>query len=350
MKNNPLVSILIVTHNSAEYIEACLNSIAKVTYKPIELIVVDNNSTDATNSLVKNNIQALSFETNHIRQKNNRGYAEGNNIAAKHADGKYFFILNPDSVVSPHFLQPLVKKAETDSRISAVQPAVYLSITPQKLNLTGKETHFLGFDWIRDFEQKNKRRSGYLHSWSGSGVLLRKNIFDELNGFDDKYFMYYEDTDLSWRMRLVGHKLWFETNSIIYHDYKYTPHESYQPLKRKLFYIERNRLLTIFKNYSFKTLLLIFPMLVLIELLMVIFAVIQGWGLVKIRSYVELWKLRHHIVGQRKEIQTTRNISDKRIVEVFLPKLMFKEFQHPVVRYALNPMMYLYWQIIKPII
>ncbi len=350
MKKNPLVSILIVTHNSEEYIEQCLNSLTKITYRAIELIVVDNASTDDTISLIKNTLKKVTFETKLIRQKYNSGYAVGNNVAAKQANGTYLFILNPDSLVTPGFLQPLVVKVETDTQVSAVQPAVYLSETPQLLNLTGKTTHFLGFDWIRDFEQKKSRKSGYIDSWSGSGILLRRSIFNELSGFDDAYFMYYEDSDLSWRMRLMGYKLWFEPTAVLYHDYKYTPRESYQPLKRKYFYIERNRLQTIFKNYSLKTLLLIAPMLFLIEISLVIFAAMQGWGLVKINSYVSLWKLRQHLGKQRIKIQETRKISDKKIVKTFSPTLTFKEFQHPVVTHILNPLMNLYWHVVKPLI
>lgn len=350
MRKLPLISILIVTYNSSEYIEDCLQALARTTYKTIEILVVDNASTDNTVELLKKQQKKITLPMELFTERENLGYAAGNNLAADHANGKYLFIINPDTTVTPNFLEPLIDKAEADSTISVCQPMVYLTKQPDIINLSGKITHFLGFDWIRDFEKKKVRKSGNIASFSGSGVLIKKDVFQQLGGFDPHYFMYYEDTDLSWRMRLMGYKLWYEPNSILYHDYKYTPVETYQTLHQKLFFAERNRLITLLKNYSLKSWLLLFPMVIVVEIAMICYAFAKGWGSQKLKAYTSIWQHRSTIIKQRKKTQALRVLSDRKLATAFVAKLTFKEYLHPVVKYGLNPLMGIYWRIVWPLL
>jgi GT2 family glycosyltransferase len=347
MKPVPLVSCIIVTYNSSEYITSCLESLCKNRYPTFEIIVVDNNSQDDT--LLKIDTIAKKYPKQQLIVKatdQNLGYASGNNLGVSLAKGEYIFIVNPDTIVDSHFLQPLVDRLANDEQLAVVQPAVYLLQDPKTLNLTGKETHYLGMDWVKNYKSQELPPSGRLYSFSGSGFLIKKNIFDKLGGFDSQYFMYYEDTDLSWRIQLAGFKIFFENKSKLFHDYKYEPDESYQSLKQKLFYAERNRLVTFFKNYQLITLLLFFPVFILLELSLTVFAFMEGWGTQKISAYRELFTLSHHISNQRNYIKKIRKVTDKQILSHMVSTITFEKFQHPILTHLLNPIFQLYHRVV----
>ena len=300
---NPLVSIIIITHNSSGYIKGLLGSLSKISYKPVEIIIWDNDSTDNTRKLIS------LYKNQRIRlilSKKNLGFAEANNRAFKNAKGKFVLLLNPDTVVKSNFLEKLVERAENDKKIAAVQPLVYLMKNKNVINLTGKVTQFLGFDWIRDYKKREPCEAGEITSFSGSGVLIKREILRKIGFFDGHYFMYQEDTDLSWRMRLYGYKVYFEPGSVIYHDYKYIPKENYLSLKNKFKYYERNRLITVYKNYSTRSLALLLPALIIIEVLMLVFALLKGWFGEKILGYAYLYNNFGHFSKERYLIQQKR--------------------------------------------
>ncbi len=340
------VSILLVTYNSQDYLKVCLDSLLKVTYPSKEIIVVDNNSTDQTRAILasygKNIIVVLSNQ--------NLGYAGGNNLAFEHAKGDYMFVINPDTKVKKDFLQPLVEVMQKDPQVAAAQPLVYLMKSPTKINLSGKETQFLGFDWIRDYLKLAPSKNDDLESFSGCGVLLRAKILKKIGFYDQLYFMYYEDSDLSWRFRLFKYKIKFVPNSVIYHDYKYVPVESYQPLSQKVYYYERNRLITLFKNYSSRTLILLTPILFILELAMLAYFISQGWGGKKLQGYLFIITNWDKIQDCRANIQKKRLIDDRKILKGFKARLLFGEFQIPAVRYILNPLLLSYYFFLRLLI
>jgi len=343
MIKTPLVSIITVTYNSEDYIERLLKSLLEVSYKNFEIIAWDNTSTDKTRAILNNYKDKVKVYLSKI----NYGYAEGNNQALKKAKGDYIFLINPDTTVKPNFLDALIIKAESDEKISAVQPLVYLMKNKKQINLTGKKTQFLGFDWIRDYKREKVRKAGEISSFSGSGVLIKREVVKKTGFFDKTYFMYQEDTDLSWRMRLLGYKIFFEPQSVIYHDYKYIPKESYHPLKNKLKYYERNRLSTIFKNYSTKTLLLILPAIFLIEIAMIFFSAGNGWLWQKLEGYIYNLRNIKHLVKQRNFIQKKRKVSDKEIVKDFKAMLKFEKFEIFPIRFVINPFLRIYWHFVN---
>ncbi|GIK83880.1 MAG: glycosyl transferase [Patescibacteria group bacterium] len=345
---SPLVSIILVTYNSEEYLEACLVSLYSNIYPQFEVIIVDNNSSDNTKKIILKyqkkfpNKSVVSFNSQNL------GYAKANNAAIAMARGDLFFVINPDTIVDKNFLTPLVNEIN-EKNIAAVQPLVYL-FDKKTINLTGKVTHYLGFDWLRDFNQVRIPKKSELFSLSGSGVLLNKKDFLEAGGFDEFYFMYYEDSDLSWKFNLLDKKMVFAPKSILFHDYKYIPKETYQPLQKKLFYIERNRIVTILKNYSIKTLLLLLPMFIFMELGMLIFAFFDRWGTTKLRTYMSILKSYKHIVEKRSFIQSKRKVADSTIFKQFESAITFEKFSNPLIKYVVNPILHIYFIIIEKIV
>lgn len=341
----PLISIIIVTYNSEEYLPTCLESLFKAEYSNLEVIIVDNYSKDKTIKIIK------SFKKRIIPlfMDKNLGYAESNNLGVKKARGEYIFLLNPDTAVDKKIFQYLLKAFE-NPKVAASQPAIYLMKEPQKLNLTGKVTNFMGFDWVRDYGKRKVPKSDEIVSFSGCGVMVKKEIFNIVKGFDSKYFMYYEDTDLSWRLRLFGYKLIFIPKAIMYHDYKYIPVENYLSLKNKLFFNERNRIMTIYKNYSTLAIFLLLPAFLILEFCMIIFSFTGGWFNEKLKGYTSIIKLIGSLNEDRIFVQRNRVLFDRQITDDFKDTLEFEMYNNLGVRLFINPFMRVYWNIVKHLI
>ena len=162
--------------------------------------------------------------------------------------------------------------------------------------------------------------------------------------------MYYEDSDLSWRMRLAGYKIVFVPESVIFHDYKFKTDEKYQPMKQKLYYLERNRLITIFKNYEIKSLILILPLIFLTEVLMLVYSLSKGFIRHKIMGYLNIVINLDLILESRKRTQGLRRTKDSTVTSNFKSVLSFSELNTRAVRIFVNPVLNLYLSIIRKFI
>ena len=346
----PLISILLVTYQSEDDILNCLNSIKKFTHTSYEVLVLDTGSTDNSIQQIKSHDLYTSNILSLYIAKKNLGYAGGQQALSIKAKGKYLFFLNPDAEFTKDTVKPLVKILDSNDSAFCVQPAVYLKDQPDKLNLTGKLTHYLGFDYLRDYLKSTPPAFGEITSFSGSGVLCKADVFKYLGGFDTKFFMYYEDSDLSWRARLAGYRLFFVPSSTLIHDYKFKPKTHQQSFKNKLFYNERNRLMMVLKNYSLKSLILLSPMFIFTELLLLGYSILSGWFDRKCQALFSIWRMRARIIDSRSRVQTTRVVSDHQLVQSFVSSIQFVHFDHPVVKFVLNPVLRVYWLIIKNLI
>ena len=200
-----MLSIVIVSYRCWSRLDTCLKSIASQQMENIEVIVVDNNSADGL---------AHSFMSNHpqvtfILQDINGGFSQACNRGARDAQGDWLLFLNPDSILRPDTLEPLIQKV--------TQEPSWKLIGIKQLNDHGKDTqpHGLFLKWwnvwpsIRILQQllnlsKSKHRwskdSISYPDWiSGAFVLIRKKDLEELGGWDERFWMYYEDMDLSKR-------------------------------------------------------------------------------------------------------------------------------------------------------
>lgn len=343
---NPLVSIIIVTFNSQKYIKGCLEAVLKTDYPSFEVVVVDNASTDETIGVIEKNFPEVKI----VKSRKNLGYAQANNLGAKKTRGQYVVILNPDTQVSKNWLKPLVQACSKEE-VAVCQPKIMLLSRKDLINLTGKTVHFLGFDWLTDYQKKDYRiLQRPIVSFSGSAFLIKKKVFEKLGGFDSDFFMYFEDGDLSWRLRLSGYKILLVPNSVVYHDYKFQPEEGYQEAKRKFYLLERNRILTVFKNYSAKTLFLILPAFLFMEVGMLFYFFSRGWWTEKPQAYFWLLKNSTKIFKKRRKIRRIRKLSDREVCLDFVGKIEFREFDNILLRHVGNPFLSLYWKMMRRLI
>jgi len=207
--SSPKVSIIIVNYNGKELLQKCLDSLLKVNYDNFEIILVDNNSTDGSVEFITKNYPSLII----IKLDSNKGFAEPNNVAAKISKGKYLLFLNNDTVVTPNFISEMVKVMETDKKIAICQS---LLLKPDgSVDSSGDFIDHLGVVYNSKTEIDEIRE---VSSARGASMLVRSDIFEKLDGFDQKFFVTFEDVDLCWRSWILGYRVLIIPTSIVYHE------------------------------------------------------------------------------------------------------------------------------------
>jgi GT2 family glycosyltransferase len=206
--SSPKVSVIIVNYNGKMLLEKCLESLFKVNYDNFEVILVDNNSTDETVEFVTKNYPSIIL----IKLDSNKGFAEPNNIAAKIAKGDFLLFLNNDTIVTPNFITELLSVFTSNSNIAICQS---LLLKPDgQLDSSGDFIDRLGVVYNSTSTIDSIRE---ISSARGASMIIRKKIFKELHGFDEKFFVSFEDVDLGWRTWIRGYKVVINPKSIVYH-------------------------------------------------------------------------------------------------------------------------------------
>jgi len=206
--NVPLVSIIIINYNGKSYLEKCLESIKKIKYDNLEIIVVDNNSTDGTMEFLAQNYPSIIT----LKLDKNYGFAKPNNVAAKIAKGDFLLFLNNDTEVTPNFLTELVQVLVGNDQIGICQS---LLLKPNgEIDSSGDFIDTIGVVY-NSKEPIDKIRE--ISSARGASMIIRKELFLDLGGFDEQFFVSFEDVDLGWRTWIKGYKVVINPKSVVYH-------------------------------------------------------------------------------------------------------------------------------------
>ena len=208
MTEEQLVSIIIVNFNGKIFLEKCLESLSKISYKKYEVILVDNNSDDDSIEFVKSNYP----QTVIINLDKNYGFAEPNNIGAKNAKGEFFLFLNNDTITTPNFITELVNVAKNNPEVAIFQSL--LLKTDGNIDSSGDFIDMYG----RAYSSREKSSEvKNITSARGASMMVRKEAFWDLGGFDKKFFATFEDVDLGLRAWICGYKIVLVPKSIVYH-------------------------------------------------------------------------------------------------------------------------------------
>lgn len=329
----PKILIIIVGWNGEKFLTKCIKSLLKQTYKKFDILYIDNNSKDKSINTVSK------FRVKIIRNKENLGFATANNQGFRHAIKNNFdaaVLLNQDTEVDKKWLEELIKTAYSRENIGITSSKVLL--LDNRINVAGICYNYLGYAWAKGLYEKDKRqfdKEEEIASGTGCSMLIKKEVLNNIDWLDESYFVYCEDTDLCWRARLKGYKIYFSPKSIVYHHYM----SNTKNKNAMYYYAERNRLTTIFKNYSKRTLILLSPMLALIELLSIGFSIYKRWFFKKIYSYIyNLKNLRLNTI-KRIKVQTDRTVSDKEILNLYQKEFSFPETDLRIFKKIINPLL-----------
>jgi GT2 family glycosyltransferase len=213
----PLVSILIVNYNGAEVLRDCLTSLRQVTYPRLEVVVVENGSTDNSKEVLAQHPAILVLQSDR-----NRGFAGGNNFGLPACNGQFVLLLNSDTIVTPGFLEPLVEYLRDHPQVGIVQGKMILSRHGNVLDVCGSFLTRFGFLYHYGYYKQDTQkydRSYPVFSAKGACLLFRRELVTAVGGylFNEDFFCYYEETDFCHRAWLTGHEAHFVHTSTIQH-------------------------------------------------------------------------------------------------------------------------------------
>lgn len=212
----PSVSVVILNYNGRQWIDGCLSGVASQQgAPPNETLLVDNGSRDDSVKFARTNYPNVRV----VENGRNLGFAAGNNAGARQATGEWLAFLNNDTVPDPQWLAALWAAAQehTDCRIVTSRlvfmdaPSVIDSAGDGYLRAGGAFKH--GHGGPADGFAASREVFGAC----GGAFLIRRDLFDALGGFDERFFMVYEDVDLSYRARLRGARVWYAADAVVRH-------------------------------------------------------------------------------------------------------------------------------------
>ncbi len=213
-----ILSLITVTYNAQSFIESLLKSL-KFLPPDTEVIIVDNHSSDQTTEIVQK-YPLIKL----IKNSQNLGFGTGNNIAAENALGKYLFILNPDTVLLKDTVSKLLECAQKTPGAGIISPKLIEDNGRAQPSIRNLPTFWRAFQ-----EYILKRKNVYepfsltgnqpieVESVYGAAMLIKNDIFKKAGGFNEKYFMYYEDLELCKEVRKLGYKVFYLPNVLINH-------------------------------------------------------------------------------------------------------------------------------------
>ncbi len=305
-----MVSVVIVNFNGAGLLRPCLDSVFAQPYRPIDVIVVDNASTDGSVEMVRRYFPGVRVVSNDV----NRGFAEANNQGVALASTDRIVLLNNDTVVEDNWLTGLLETA-CQPGVGVVTSRVVTEGIPAAYYEMNGTINYLGYNIMRTF-----RDLSMVFFAGGASLTFSKS--DVGVPFLPEYFLYHEDLFLSWRMRLRGFEVRMAQQSQVRHVGSATTRR--QPSAFVTFYQERNRLLNALLFYEPRTLILLFPLCAADALAKVVTALFgKGKSLSGlVRAYA--WIVTHPgwIRGQRKALQQERKVGDREIMRWMSNKLL----------------------------
>ena len=321
---DPSVSVIVLTFNAREFVERCLTAVFHQTYVNFEVIVVDNASSDGTADFVSERFPQAHL----VRSQRNDGYGAGNNLGAAHASGEILVFLNPDAVPERNWLWHLIDGMRQHGRHFATSK-ITLQSDRERLNSGGNLIHYLGLSFCRGLNARRSvfNQAEYVSGASGAACAISRDLFERIGGFDASFFLYHDDVDLSMRALLAGERCLYVPDAVVAHDYTL----SLAPAKWG--WIEAHRYAVLLKTFTLRTLFILLPALLAIDVVTFAYLGVQGPAFVaaKLRSYG--WVLRHASViwTNRRFAQAARRLSDREILSALADEIPYEQLASPLV-------------------
>lgn len=277
------VSVLMLSWNTSFYTIPCLESFKEQTFKDFKIVLVDNGSEEKDFEKLKEyvkNVKGIKIVLKRLEK--NVGITGGMNYGYKFVEGDYVIFMNNDMLVDKNFLKELVSSFENNKNIGAVLPKMYSLKDGKKIKkpqLVGGKLSFYG-----TLINKEAEREGinYYNKWAefncatGGCVMVSTKVMKELGEvYPSSYFLYFEDIDLTWRIKSKGYKIFYNPNSVVYHKGSGTIGFNKAVYTQQRF-IVRNKYLTFWRNLPILEFFLISPFLLTFDVLRILKQLTRG--------------------------------------------------------------------------
>ncbi len=353
----PRVAIVTVLYRSQPFVHTLLSSIAAVDYPNdrLEIHLVDNGPGDGSLAQARDGIARLAGRLPQVlihEPGENTGFAIGNNIALRAALSRgvdYCFLLNPDAFLEPGAVKEAVNVARRDARIGSVQSLLLTEGVVDEINSRGNRIHYLGFGYVggyRELRGSVPDEVVDIAFASGACALLPARVLQQVGLLDETLWLYQEDMDLGWRLRLLGYRNVLAPRSLCQHRYEFSR------TKAKWYFLERNRWLVVLKNYRLPTIVLLLPQLVLSDLAVLALAVKGGWSREKLRAMAYLLRPAtwSYIARKRRQLSRQRRVPDCEILRHFTAVIAHPDFQTPLITKLAEPVWKVSFAVLKAIV
>ena len=258
MADEPLVSVILVNYKGAsDTLEAIkgLNALDWPLDK-LEIVVVDNASGDDSVEVLRRGAPGITL----IESADNSGFAGGCNLGVKESAGAVVAFLNNDAKPDPGWLREGVSTLFSKPRVGAVASRV-LDWEGKTIDYAGAGLTWYGMGYrplsSHPANRKKEQGRGPVLFGTGSAMMVRRDVFEELGGFDEDFFMFFEDVDFGWRLNLRGYTYLYEPESLVFHKH----HQSMKDFgsHKEEYLLERNALMCLYKNLGEEKLRTILP-------------------------------------------------------------------------------------------
>lgn len=238
------VSIITINYNGLNDTCALIETIP--FNENMEVIVVDNASKDQEAEIISKKFPQVKV----IKSNHNLGFAGGNNLGIKAAQGKYLFLINNDTVFKNFNIQPLIDRLESSADIGIVCPKIRFTWGNNPIQFAGYtplskirvRNHAIGYNEEDNDQYNTAHPTPYAH---GAAMFIRREAMDKVGLMPDCYFLYYEELDWSLMFTRAGYQIWYEPKGTIYHKESQSTGQN-SPFRT--YYLTRNRLLLVRRN------------------------------------------------------------------------------------------------------
>ena len=319
MPSAPLVSIIIVYWNSAEHLPRCLDCLARQSFQNFEVILINNGSFDEEVNELSRKYDTLDLHVEHLTS--NLGFAKANNIGARLARGRWLALLNSDAFPEPDWLEQILHAADRCPEFSFFSSRQIQFNQPDILDGSGDEYHISGLAWRRFYNHPAKT-----HGWNeeevfsacAAAAVYDRNDFLKVGGFDESYFSYFEDVDLSFRLRLAGGRCLYIPQAVVYH---VGSASSGKTSDFVIYHGHRNLVWTFFKDMPGYLFWWYLPLHMLVNFFFAFSFLLKGKGSAILRAKIDAIYRLPAIIPQRRQIQSARKVSAQEIAQVMNKEL-----------------------------
>ena len=317
----PAVSAVVVTYKEVELTLAAVASLKAQTVPVREIIVVDN---DPAHS-VREPMRAAHPDVR-LLNEDNVGYAAACNRGSRIATGDWLFFLNPDAEAAPDCLERLLAVPAEHPGAGIVTPQI-LFPDGETINAGENRIHLTGVAWCGRFEEPAEDappRSVFITT--GAAMLVRTDLYRQLDGYCDDFFLFYEDPDICWRAWVVGAEVWYVPRARVIHHY------TWGSGTRKWYWLERHRALSVLSNYRVSTLLVLLPLMIATEAALLLVSGREGWRAEKLEAYKSVWRRRAWIRARHRRLEAMRVRPDAAFIDRFAATVDSPQVESDVAR------------------
>jgi len=333
------VSAVVLAWQAEPWLRRGVEALLASEKADVEVILVDNGCTTDDVEVLEH-VEGVTV----VRPGTNLGFAGGCNAGAAVATGDYVALVNGDAIVEPTTIARLTDEASRPG-VGVVGASIRLAGDPRLINSAGNPVHILGLSWAgRLNEPEDRTQPEEVAVASGACLLMSLPEWRRLGGFDEEYFAYHEDTELSMRVWQTGDRVVYVPDAIAVHRYEFSRNAT------KYYLIERNRLMFLGTLWGWRALLVLSPALAGLELGMLLLSAKQGWLGGKLRSYGWLLKHAGHIWRRRRQLRRERTVPDKVWMGRLTDQLDATAIELPAVVGPLNAVMRAYWRIARKLV